>query len=302
MRNFCILSVAFLCLALAAPVGGSVAPSMASETGEAQVRDNAGSSANIRAFDEAWLKVRDAFYDPNFRGLDWNAVGRKYRALAASQDANVAELVNQMLAELHASHAGYYTPNEIAYYDLADIFSNGLRRELEKRFAKGEVVYSGIGIMTRDIDGRHFISGVFPGHPAAEAGLLIGDEIIAADGKPFTPIGSFADKAGRKVTLTIRRDAEGDEIAVPVVPRLIRPNQAFLKAMQDGARIIEKGNRKLGYVHVWSYARAQYQRLLEELLTQGRLKNADGLIWDLRDGWGGAEPEYLDIFMRAARP
>ena len=122
MRNFCIL---FLCLALAAPVGRSVAPSMASETGEARARENAGSSANVPAFDEAWLKVRDAFYDPSFRGLDWNAVGQKYRALAASQDADVAELVNQMLAELHASHTGYYTPHEIAYYDLADIFSCG---------------------------------------------------------------------------------------------------------------------------------------------------------------------------------
>ena len=24
--------------------------------------------------------------------------------------------------------------------------------------------------------------------------------------------------------------------------------------------------------------------------------DADALIWDLRDGWGGAVPEYLDLF------
>jgi carboxyl-terminal processing protease len=47
---------------------------------------------------------------------------------------------------------------------------------------------------------------------------------------------------------------------------------------------------------VWSYARYAYQELLEDLLTTGKLKNADALIWDLRDGWGGAEPRYLDIF------
>ena len=26
------------------------------------------------------------------------------------------------------------------------------------------------------------------------------------------------------------------------------------------------------------------------------MKDADALIWDLRDGWGGAVPEYLDLF------
>ena len=26
------------------------------------------------------------------------------------------------------------------------------------------------------------------------------------------------------------------------------------------------------------------------------MNDADALIWDLRDGWGGAVPEYLDLF------
>ena len=66
--------------------------------------------------------------------------------------------------------------------------------------------------------------------------------------------------------------------------------------MEKSARIIEADGRKIGYVHIWSYARFQYQQLLEDLLTSGKLKDADALIWDLRDGWGGAEPGYLDIF------
>jgi carboxyl-terminal processing protease len=70
----------------------------------------------------------------------------------------------------------------------------------------------------------------------------------------------------------------------------------YLKAMEESARIIDAGGRKIGYVHIWSYARYEYQNLLEELLTSGKLKDADALIWDLRDGWGGADPSYLDIF------
>ena len=30
--------------------------------------------------------------------------------------------------------------------------------------------------------------------------------------------------------------------------------------------------------------------------SRDKFKDADALIWDLRDGWGGAQPDYLDIF------
>jgi carboxyl-terminal processing protease len=32
------------------------------------------------------------------------------------------------------------------------------------------------------------------------------------------------------------------------------------------------------------------------LISDGPLKNADALVWDLRGGWGGAQPQYLDLF------
>jgi len=53
--------------------------------------------------------------------------------------------------------------------------------------------------------------------------------------------------------------------------------------------------RKSGYVHLWSYAGEQYQQKLEELLY-GRFKDADRLSLDLREGWGGAESTYLNIY------
>jgi carboxyl-terminal processing protease len=132
--------------------------------------------------------------------------------------------------------------------------------------------------------------------PADEAGLLIGDELIAADGTPFEPVGSFADKGGRKVTLTIRRGRDGSPQNLSVRPERIEPNAAFLGAMRASAKVIERGGARIGYVHVWSYARDDYQELLAELISTGPLKDADALIWDLRDGWGGAVPDYLDIF------
>ena len=263
-----------------------------------QAPQSAATVPATAAFDEVWRTVRDKFYDRALHGLDWNAIGDRYRPLAATAatERERAAVINRMLAELHASHTGYYTRDETAYYDLADIFSWGLRHQLESAFPDGKVAYTGIGIFTRSIDGRTFVSGVLSGLPADKAGLIVGDELLAADGAPFAPVGSFADKSGHKVTLTIRRSRDGDPERLTVVPERIEPNAAFLDAMRASTKVIERGGVRIGYIHVWSYARNDYQALLAEQISTGPLKDADALIWDLRDGWGGAVPDYLDIF------
>lgn len=262
----------------------------------ARAESDAANSAAV--FDEVWRTARDRFYDRELHGLDWKAIADKYRPQAASAASarERAAVINRMLAELHTSHTGYYTPEDTAYYDLADIFSWGLRHELPAAFPGGEVAYAGIGVFTRSIDGKTFASGVLNGLPADKAGLLVGDELLAADGAPFEPVESFSDKSGRQVTLTIRRSRDGEPQKLAVTPERIEPNAAFLDAMRASTKAIERGGARIGYIHVWSYARNDYQELLAEQISTGALKDADALIWDLRDGWGGADPDYLDIF------
>jgi len=204
----------------------------------ARAETEAAKSATV--FDEVWKIVRDRFYDRELRRLDWNAIGDRYRPLVASapSDRERAAVINRMLGELHASHTGYFTPADTGYYDLADIFSRSLRREIESAFPNGRVAYTGIGVFTRDIDGKTFVSGVLNGLPADEAGLLVGDELIAADGAPFEPVESFADKSGRKVTLSIRRSRDGDPQRLTVVPERIEPSAAFLDAMRASTKVI----------------------------------------------------------------
>jgi carboxyl-terminal processing protease len=255
-------------------------------------------SAALNVFEEVWRTVHEHFYDATFRGLDWAAVGEKYRPMAAAAGSDVARsaVINRMLSELSASHTGHYTAADPAYYQLVDIFSRVLRRPLRRLFPDGHVSYPGIGIFTVSLDGKLFISGVLDGLPASRAGLVVGDEILAVDGAPFQPIESFASKAGQAVTLTIRRRANGSPQNVVAVPAQIKPNEAFLKAMEASSRVIDADGVKVGYIHVWSYAGAQYQQLLEREVSSGKLKDADAFVWDLRDGWGGAEAEYLHLF------
>jgi carboxyl-terminal processing protease len=181
-------------------------------------------------------------------------------ATATSGDV-LANVINGMLSELHASHTRYYTPDEPEYYQLADIFAGALRRRgLERAFPSGRISYPAIGTFTRaDVQDRSAV--VVDGTPAQKAGLLTGDEIITADGAPFQPVGSFRDKVGKQVVLALRR--AGTVVQVPVTPADIEPNKMFLDGMRASARVIEANGRRIGYVHVWSYAGYAYQLALD---------------------------------------
>jgi carboxyl-terminal processing protease len=286
----------FVTLAAAAALG----PWSASAETVSQ-SDDASAGQNPTAFDEVWELVRDRFYDPRLHGLDWQAMRARYRPQAASarNQQETAILINAMLADLGASHTHYYTPEDPAYYQLADIFSGALeRRGLERVFSRGEVTYPGIGVFAQaDDEGRIFITGVIEGAPADQAGLLVGDEILSVDDSPFQPVDSFRGKVRIPVSLRIRRTSGAAPTAISVTPAELHPNAMFLRGLQASARIIGTGNGgHIGYVHVWSYAGHRYQSALEDLIADGPLRDADALVWDLRGGWGGAQPEYLDLF------
>lgn len=275
-----------------AVAGAPVLPAAEARPHEVEAR------AKTAVFDEVWRLVRDKFYDPKLKGLDWDAAGARHRAdyAAAKTDAQRSAAINALLGELGASHTHHYTQDETAYYELVDIFSYPLRRDIPKHFSGKSIRYAGIGMFSQEIDGKTFVTAVFPGMPADKAGLLAGDEIVAADTAPFAPVGSFRNKVGRHVVLQVRREANGPVKDVTVEPEWIDPGDAFDAALRDSARIIEANGRRIGYVRVWSYAGDRYQQSLEEVLSEGKLKDVDALIWDLRDGWGGAHPRYLSVF------
>jgi len=256
------------------------------------------SSENAAPFENVWRTVRDRFYDPQLHGLDWSAVRERYigNAEKATSEQALAAVINRMLSELQASHTRFYTPDEPEYYQLADIFAGALRRRgMQSAFPDGRISYPGIGVLSRPAsDGQSVVTGVIEGTPGRHAGLLAGDEILSADGAPFQPVGSFRGKVGKPILLTIKR--AGAVTQIEVTPVEIEPGKMFLDGMQASAHIMQVNGRRIGYVHVWCYAGLAYQRALEGLISEGALKDADALIWDLRDGWGGAVPEYLDLF------
>lgn len=256
----------------------------------------------VELFEEVWETVNDNFYDPAFNGTNWEAMKDKYmpQVERAKSTEESATLINQMLSELQTSHTHLYTQNEPAYYQLLGIFQGftELQEAVKKTLPDGKLEYSGIGMFTEEMEGKTFVKAILEDSPAAKEGLKIGDRLLSVDGAPYEPIKSFAGQEGQEVELAIQRSENPDsQETIAIAPQAIDPTTMFLAAQQASTKILEIDGKKIGYTHIWTRVGDDRDlRQLETDLIYDRLKDADGLILDLRDGWGGINLSYLHLF------
>jgi carboxyl-terminal processing protease len=189
-----------------------------------------------------------------------------------------SQLVNKGLAAAVASlddpYSNYYDPSEYSAFQNQD-----------------NPHLSGIGIDIKLEPQGLLVQDVFDGSPAAKAGLVSGDMIVAVGSTPLAgrPVGFSAGlikgRAGTKVTLTVQR---GKHRRVVVVRR------ANLVVPVAASRILTYHGVKVGYVELTSFTagsgdevRQQVQKVLHE--------GARGLILDLRENGGGLLEEAVNV-------
>jgi len=252
-------------------------------------------------FDRTVEIVNEEFYRPSELEAFNKTVGdilADANGLAEADSATVDAAIDDALASLNTSHTARYTPDEVAYFELLDVFRFNYRRELRRLFPRnGEITYDGIGMVTRPIDGKVFVSDVYDGGPAAQANIKVGDEILAADGEAFSEIGSFAGKAGKDVVLALRRKENGPPLEIKVRVGRLQASEALLEAISDSARVINRDGRRIGYIRIWAYTHHDVDDILNGVLGGGRLADVDGLVLDLRSRWGGAPADAAELFV-----
>jgi carboxyl-terminal processing protease len=234
--------------------------------------------------DEIVKLVRENYYDPKI-AAHWADTHTGY-AKAVDSEEQFASRTNQVLSELRVSHTGYFTPADQKYYGLKAIFAQALN--------VGPVEWDSPGA---DFTSDNVVRVIFADGPAAKAVLRRGDKILLADGKKFHPVMSFKGRSGSPVALTVQRREHEPPITVNLTPRRINPKQEWLDAQRKGARLIAKNGKSVAYVPFFSCAGDEHRGMLEELLA-GPLRDADALVLDFRDGFGGCNPQFLNLFNR----
>ena len=247
-----------------------------------------------KVLDEISNNVSEHFYKTTFDTLEWQQhveATRQHMTKVKTLDHFDIE-INQLLATLNASHTYFFSRNNPKRYQLLSIFDFLFDKKDTSLFC-----YEGIGMDIKRVGGKDFVRAVYDGLPAAKAGLKFGDQIISIDNNKFHPIQSFLGKANSNVKVQIIRDDRQQTLHVPVA--ILDGRSMFETSLQSSIQTIERNQKKIGYVHVWSYAGAKYQDQLRDAILWGELSESDALILDLRDGWGGADINYLNLFRQS---
>lgn len=264
---------------------------------------NTAPRANDPVFDRSVALVERHFYDPEGLAAFRDAVALTLASLPDLAEADPVvrdDAIRFVLDSLDSSHVGHFTPDQLDYYELVEVFRFGLRDDIRRLFPpRGAVTYAGIGIASKPIDGRVFITDIYDGGPADGAGLMVGDEILGVDGAPFTEIGSFQDKAGETAAVSVRRADDGAPIDILVPVEALSPGDSLVSAIENSVELVEHNGEMIGYLRLWAYTDRRVRGVIDDALA-GPLADADALVLDLRSRWGGAPPDAADSFVGGA--
>jgi C-terminal processing protease CtpA/Prc len=213
----------------------------------------------------------------------------------ASRSSEAYEILNGSLGRLGTSHAAVIPP-----WSYQNLFQN------EK--GDGQGFASGILLepFSREGGGGFYACEVEDGSPAAEAGILRGDEILSVNGAAIAgsprrvlagfeasrPHYSLVLERGETVRIETRRAAGGAPSVFAVTAD--RPLSGLL-ASRASLRRIEGQGRKIAYLHLWNLLSGEMPGLVKDLVSD-RVRYAEGLVVDFR-GRGGS----VNVLRRVVR-
>jgi carboxyl-terminal processing protease len=216
----------------------------------------------------------------------WFVIGWTVRSVKLGPEVNLVEQVRHHLLSEYAGEAP-------ATRELTHAAIRGMLREVDdphsalltppvsQRYKDDFAGQSGVvGLFPERIDGKMVVSVVFPGEPADQAGLRVGDVILSVDGVDIKDDTSDMETillvrgpVGKPAHFVVRR---GEEI-LEFDP--VRQERTIVSA-----QMLPEG---IAYIAQYTFASDSIQEMKEAL--RGLLaQNPKGVIWDLSSNGGGS--------------
>lgn len=151
--------------------------------------------------------------------------------------------------------------------------------------------YGGIGALIGVINNKTVITHPYKGFPAYNAGIKVGDELIAVDGKDVKNKGTSDVSALLKgqpkteVEVRLKRMGQKEEVVLKIKREKISVGNV------SHYTLLEKG---VGYIQLEDFTPGAAKEVAEALLEL-KGKGANKLILDLRDNPGGLLHEAVNI-------
>ncbi len=199
-----------------------------------------------------------------------------YRPVGAEELSNAS--LQGMVRELRRRHDDHFTE----YFSPESLES--FNEQIEGRF-------TGIGLSVVPVKRGLRITRVFPGSPAAGAGLRAGETIVSVGGD------SIAGESSTEATAKIK-GPEGTEVTVGVLDaksgevRQETMTRAEVALPNVSSRVEQRGDRKLGYVRLLSFSVGAHA-LLADAVRKVQREGAEGIVLDLRGNPGGLLEEAV---------
>ena len=154
-------SVATRVVAGAANVLRDGGAAVARNDDDARAESSATREGRLRIFDEVWEQVRERYFDPSMRGVDWQELRRSLRPRAAEarDESELYAVLTRMLGSLQDPHTRVFAPGESADWRVQR--------------------YVSVGVSVREIAGEVVVTDVERDSDAAHAGLRAGDAVAA---------------------------------------------------------------------------------------------------------------------------
>ncbi|KAL6771783.1 CTPB1 [Auxenochlorella protothecoides x Auxenochlorella symbiontica] len=258
---------------------------------------------------QAWSIVTEAFVDPHFNAVAWDAelASALAAASAAPSPEAAAETLPSLLGKLGDRFTRWVPAREYADFRVA---------------SDGELQGVGLLIASDPVSGHLVVLAPIAGSPADRAGIRPGDEVERVDGAPTDgwddarAARSLRGAGGSAVSVGIARRLDnggagspGPRDIVPGVPaapagsaaaaamehRTLRLRRERLELSPVYAAAMHgEDDRTYGYIRLAAFSQHAAADMLRALGTLGR-DGVDGYILDLRNNPGGLVNAAMDV-------